>query len=211
MVIVGLEFRVVDQRELVVGVDSPPNSLIAKEESEDPHYQVRQRSGQELLSLELFTLFDHDGCNVLLDVFNTRHYSRILYSSIVLNMAELKALLTHPTITKEAKSYIPESKDVGTLTLYFKQLLSGFPDDSKMDKYKPFIYERMNVVLQYEVYYGPLAAYRTEGAKLMAYELCRHMVRLPTIEKEFNFQKESVTGNRLLDRLYDRLFSQSRV
>jgi len=123
-------------------------------------------------------------------------------------MAELTALLTHPLIDKEAKVYIPESKDVGTLTLYFKQLLATFPDDSKLDKYKPFIYEKMNVVLQYEIYYGPLVAYRTEGAKLRAYELCRHMVRLPTIEKEFNFQKESATGNRLLDRLYDRLFNQ---
>lgn len=124
-------------------------------------------------------------------------------------MAELKALLTHPEIDKEAKAFVPVSKDVGELTLYFKQLLTDLPNDSAMDKYKPFIYERMNTMLQYELYYGPLVAYRQAGAKLKAYEMCRGQVRLPHIEQEFDcFRKQSLTGNRLLDRLYDRLFNQ---
>lgn len=123
-------------------------------------------------------------------------------------MAELKALLTHPQIDKEAKAFVPVSTDVAELTLYFKKLLVDLPNDSEMDKYKPFIYERMNTLLQYEVYYGPLVAYREAGAKLKAYEMCRDRVRLPHLEHEFAcFKNESLTGNRLLDRLYDRLFN----
>lgn len=79
-----------------------------------------------------------------------------------------------------------------------------------MDKYKPFIYERMNTMLQYELYYGLLVTYREAGAKLKAYEMCRDMVRLPHIEQEFGcFKGESLTGNRLLDKVYDRLFNES--
>ncbi len=125
-------------------------------------------------------------------------------------MADLAKILTHERLLQDAKQYMPPAdlRRVDDLTLYFRHLLpKEWPDDSKLDRLKPFIYARMGVVLQYDVYYKELHVYRELGAKLYAYELYRDKVRLPEVEREFGaFQDVSRTGNRLLDRLYDRLF-----
>lgn len=125
-------------------------------------------------------------------------------------MTELAKTLTHERLPQDAKQFMPPAalRRVEELTLYFRHLLpKEWPDDSKMDRLKPFIYAPMSITLQYDVYYKDLQVYRELGAKLYAYEQYRDRVRLPEVEREFNaFQSVSRTGNRLLDRLYDRLF-----
>lgn len=121
--------------------------------------------------------------------------------------SDLDKLLTDPHM--DWKQFVPEAKTpLGDLVLYFRRLLpTEWPDDAKMADLARFRGLRIGVALQYELYYGRLKEYRDKGALLRAYEECRQRVRLPEVEKEWRaaFEQPSETGNRLLDRLRQRL------